>query len=348
MQRHRHKEWISSPIEYTMEVAMPKRLAFLSVLSLVSGVTALCIAGWTEASAQHRRCRVADPSGTPLNVRTSPNGKVVGTLSNGTLVTVLDNSTSFGKMWAYVARAEDQLHLGWVFRDYLECGTWAGDLPLDGYAFQYNGESSNTVANFEQCVMSCRRAESCSAYVFFKSRRLCRLMTRSDAILERNSDAVSGYKVHPRTAALPSIQSPPIPGSENQNGSARLEIPLEEEGGALVVPVLINSALTLGFVIDSGASDVSLPADVVITLVRTGTLQDADFIGAKTYRLADGSTVPSQTFRIRSLTVGGRAIANVIGSIAPVQGALLLGQSFLSRFKSWSINNAKHILVLEW
>jgi len=172
-------------------------------------------------------------------------------------------------------------------------------------------------------------------------------MTRSDAILERISDAVSGYKVHPRTAAIPSIQSPPIPG-KNQNSSARLEIALEEEGGVLVVPVLINGALTLEFVIDSGASDVSVPADVVMTLVRTGTLQDADFIGARTFRLADGSTVPSQTFRIRSLTVGGIGIANVTGSIAPVEGALLLGQSFLSRFKSWSINNTKHILVLEW
>jgi hypothetical protein len=196
------------------------------------------------------------------------------------MVTILDNSTSLGKMWAYVARAEDQLHLGWVFRDYLDCGTWTSNQPLDGYAFQYKGEPSNTVANFEQCVLSCRRAENCSAYVFFKSRRLCRLMTRSDAILERSSDAVSGYKVHPRTAAIPSIQSPPIPG-ENQNSSARLDIPLEEEGGVLVVPVLINRALTLGFVIDSGASDVSVPADVVMTLVRTGTLQDADFITDK-------------------------------------------------------------------
>jgi Bacterial SH3 domain/PAN domain len=214
---------------------MPKRLAFLSALSLVSGVTALCVAGWTEASAQNHRCRVADPTGTPLNVRTSPDGKIVGTLSKGTIVTVLDNSTSLGKMWAYVARAEDQRHLGWVFRDYLDCGTWTSDQPLDGYAFQYKGEPSNTVANFEQCVLSCRHAENCSAYVFFKSRKLCRLMTRNDAVLQRNPDAVSGYKVHPRTAALPSV---PIPSTENQNGSARLEIPLEEEGGA---PLLFPS-----------------------------------------------------------------------------------------------------------
>ena len=59
-----------------------------------------------------------------------------------------------------------------------------------------------------------------------------------------------------------------------------------------MVPVLINGAITLNFVIDSGATDVSVPADVVMTLIRTGTLQDTDFIGTQTYKLADGSTGP--------------------------------------------------------
>ena len=73
----------------------------------------------------------------------------------------------------------------------------------------------------------------------------------------------------------------------------------------------------------------------------------SDFIGTKTYRLADGSTVPSTTFRVRSLTIGNSiVIENVTGNIAPVRGHLLLGQSFLSRFKSWSIDNAKQALVL--
>jgi predicted aspartyl protease len=91
---------------------------------------------------------------------------------------------------------------------------------------------------------------------------------------------------------------------------------------------------------------VSIPADVVLILVRSGTLQRSDFIGTKTYRLADGSTVPSTTFRIRSLTMNNVVIENVTGSIAPVAGELLLGQSFLSRFKSWSIDNAKQALAL--
>jgi hypothetical protein len=68
---------------------------------------------------------------------------------------------------------------------------------------------------------------------------------------------------------------------------------------------------------------------------------------SKTYRLADGSTVPSATFRIRSLTVGNLKIEDVTARLAPVEGSLLLGQSFLSRFKSWSIDNASQVLVLE-
>jgi predicted aspartyl protease len=134
--------------------------------------------------------------------------------------------------------------------------------------------------------------------------------------------------------------------STSSSSSGATLIPVKAQGGTYVVPVLINKAITLNFVIDSGASDVSIPADVVLTLVRSGTLQPSDFIGTQTYRLADGSTVPSQTFRIRSLTLNNLVIENVKGSVASVKGELLLGQGFLSRFKSWSIDNAKQALVL--
>jgi gag-polyprotein putative aspartyl protease len=112
------------------------------------------------------------------------------------------------------------------------------------------------------------------------------------------------------------------------------------------VPVLINNAITLNFTVDSGAADVVIPADVFTTLVRTGTIQETDLLGTKTYTLGDGSTRSAQTFRLRSLTIGGKVIEDVTGSVAPVEGLLLLGQTFLERFKSWSIDNAKHSLVL--
>jgi predicted aspartyl protease len=66
----------------------------------------------------------------------------------------------------------------------------------------------------------------------------------------------------------------------------------------------------------------------------------------QTYVLADGSEVPSQQFRIRSIRVGNRTVKDVIGSIAPVKGDILLGQGFLSKFKSWSVDNEQHALIL--
>ena len=132
-----------------------------------------------------------------------------------------------------------------------------------------------------------------------------------------------------------------------EGNQSEISVPMQREGGTYVVPVVINDAITLNFVIDSGAADVLIPTDVVMTLRRTGTLTEADFQGEKKYKLADGSTVPSQTFRIRSLKVGDKIVENVTGSIASEMSSPLLGQSFLSRFKSWSVDNTKHVLVLE-
>lgn len=78
-----------------------------------------------------------------------------------------------------------------------------------------------------------------------------------------------------------------------------------------------------------GEAFVGAPLEWGSTLIRTGTIQDTDFIGQKMYRLADGSTVPSATFLIRSLKVGNHLLENVLGSVASAKADLLLGQSFL-------------------
>ena len=124
-------------------------------------------------------------------------------------------------------------------------------------------------------------------------------------------------------------------------------VPLRKHNGVLVVPVLINNSITLDFVLDTGAADVSIPADVVSTLIRAGAISSSDFLGSKKYELADGTVVPSQTFRIKSLKVADKVVENVTGSVAPANGTLLLGQSFLGRFKSWRIDNSRQALVLE-
>jgi predicted aspartyl protease len=133
----------------------------------------------------------------------------------------------------------------------------------------------------------------------------------------------------------------------NRTAQSSVQVALHKQGGVLVVPVVINDSIKLDFVLDSGAADVSIPADVVSTLMRAGTISRNDFLGSTKYKLADGTVVPSQTFRIRSLKVADKVLTNVTGSISSAEGPLLLGQSFLARFKSWSIDNSRQVLVLE-
>lgn len=159
-----------------------------------------------------------------------------------------------------------------------------------------------------------------------------------------SDDLVSLY-LQPRLKQEPADDAPPKVAAATPHVAAAPAI-LHTSGGTFTVPVTINGALTLDFVLDSGAADVSIPADVVMTLVRTGTIKQTDFLGQQEYRLADGSVVPSKIFRIQTLTVGNKTVENVRGSVASINGSLLLGQSFLNRFKSWSIDNEKHALVL--
>jgi hypothetical protein len=77
---------------------------------------------------------------------------------------------------------------------------------------------------------------------------------------------------------LPSPYGPPLPGmtagptpQPDSPPSTSILIPLQREGGTYVVPVKINGAVDLNFVVDSGAADVNIPLEVYMTLTLTGT-----------------------------------------------------------------------------
>jgi len=60
-------------------------------------------------------CTVADPTGTPLNVRQKPNGKVIGSLKNGTIVALGETDGSEGEKWTKIIKPLQ----GYVWSDYL-------------------------------------------------------------------------------------------------------------------------------------------------------------------------------------------------------------------------------------
>jgi len=98
--------------------------------------------------------------------------------------------------------------------------------------------------------------------------------------------------------------------------------------------------------LDTGASDVSLPADVFHTLARTKTLGESDYIGPGKYGIADGSVSERPRYLLHELKVGNRTLTNVDAHVQNEEGPPLLGQSFLSKIGAWSINNERHVLFL--
>jgi S1-C subfamily serine protease len=116
---------------------LPKRIAIdfigdftksarqgLPIYRLTGGAGFVWVGSFNDAG------RVSDPTSTPLNVRTSPNGRILGSLVNGLAVKIIDETTDRnGASWNYIAKADDDMPIGWVFGTYLDCRT---DAVLNG------------------------------------------------------------------------------------------------------------------------------------------------------------------------------------------------------------------------
>ena len=124
-------------------------------------------------------------------------------------------------------------------------------------------------------------------------------------------------------------------------------IQLEQLHGVFMLPVWINDAVTVPFVLDSGAAEVAITEDVFSTLRRTGTMKDSDFVGTGTYTLADGSITSSARYVLHKMSVGNHVITDVVANVVSAKGDPLLGQSFLSKLPAWTIDNNRHMLVLD-
>lgn len=182
------------------------------------------------------------------------------------------------------------------------------------------------------CQSLCGATPKCRAFTYNTAKKVCFLKHKADMSLVPVKDAVSGIKV---------ARTPP-----SREGDPK-EVALEHYGGTFRVPVLINDVMLQHFVVDSGASHVTIPEDVAMSLLRAGTIDESDIGSEGRCVLADGSEARCDKIRIRKLKVGNHVIQNVDGRIVGVQGDLLLGQSFFRRFKSWSIDNNRQVLILE-
>lgn len=89
-------------------------------LGLITAALATCLAV-APAFAQSR-CAVTDPTGTPLNIRETPNGEIIGRVTNGAGIRVMN--TSFderGRPQALISPRGRNHVVGWVYREFVSC-----------------------------------------------------------------------------------------------------------------------------------------------------------------------------------------------------------------------------------
>jgi clan AA aspartic protease (TIGR02281 family) len=138
--------------------------------------------------------------------------------------------------------------------------------------------------------------------------------------------------------ASASVVTPPNPSAQ--------DIQLERHGNSYMLPVRINDTISLPFILDTGAEELAIPADVALTLIRAGALSRDDFLGRSVYSLANGSEGVSERVIIREVQVGRYAVNNVTALVSPPTSEPLLGESFLSKFGTVTIDNNRLILTL--
>ena len=85
-------------------------------------VAAISLMAMLPIAASAETCKVTDPTGTRLNVRSSPNGKVISTLKNGTKIRRVDHADdSQGRSWVLAYTEKTNKRIGWVYREFVSC-----------------------------------------------------------------------------------------------------------------------------------------------------------------------------------------------------------------------------------
>jgi clan AA aspartic protease (TIGR02281 family) len=124
---------------------------------------------------------------------------------------------------------------------------------------------------------------------------------------------------------------------------------LQARSGTYYVDVAIADVCCFKMMLDTGASDVSVPVTLWYAMVKDGVITEQDHFAVANYRTANG-VVEGLRFRMPPMTVAGVTVHNVIGSVTKnnTGKTILLGQSFLQKFKAWQINNATGQLILAY
>ena len=132
----------------------------------------------------------------------------------------------------------------------------------------------------------------------------------------------------------------------SNSNTKREVVELEKKSGVSYLTIDIGGIKT-SVILDSGASDVSISKKFEKRLLENGIIETKNYLTPGLYTIADGSIVQSDRFIIPYIKINNTIIKNVRCSVNDSKDVILLGKSFLDRYKSWEINNESNKLILK-
>ena len=157
--------------------------------------------------------------------------------------------------------------------------------------------------------------------------------------------AMGGAEFCRLASQLSEAPPPTSPTMATTHSATTTHVPLTRTpGGSLIVAASINGSSPMRFTLDSGAESLVLPSSMARQLVQQGIITKEEFVGAGVSVLANGSQTSDRRYRLRSVNIGGIVVENVTCVVVDGDGGALLGQSVLSKLRSWKIDNARQTL----
>lgn len=133
----------------------------------------------------------------------------------------------------------------------------------------------------------------------------------------------------------------------SKNTATNLMINLSKQGSLYTLIGSINNN-DVNFIFDSGASDCSLNESTFKKLFQSTDNSKYIRLTDGLYKMADGSIVRQPRYEINGITFDNQLISNIKITVFPDGSPNLLGNSFLSKFSSWSLDQKSNTLTLKW
>ncbi|GAB2565707.1 retropepsin-like aspartic protease family protein [Spirosoma areae] len=176
----------------------------------------------------------------------------------------------------------------------------------------------------------------------------CSGCSRSGSHQPHRSKRSSAGKPAAETSQTPSdtLRTPAKP-TLTQLGSGPTEVVMQRENGVYKVPVIVNGT-SMRFILDTGASLISISSTEAEFMMKQGTITEADLVGQSKFQDANGDISPGAIVRLRSVRIGDRVLENVNANVVSnTKAPLLLGQSALSKFGKISVDYKRNIVTFD-